>query len=84
MIKLPRKNILAIVEGDQVKLNKLIDDSRNDIKKKLKELLELSPNVSEMDPYVVKLLLKENHRETRLKSGIIDEEDEEELSDNDI
>lgn len=60
MLRLPRKNLLSIVEGDQVKLNKLIDETRNDIKKKVKELLILTPNITEMDPYVVKLLLKED------------------------
>ena len=32
MLKLPRKNLLSMVEGDQVKLNKLIDDTRLEIK----------------------------------------------------
>lgn len=43
-----------------MKLNKLIEDSRNELKKKLKTLMDLSPNFTDMDPYVVKLLLKES------------------------
>eukprot|EP00347_Sterkiella_histriomuscorum_P004239 403361214 len=77
MLRMPRKNILAIVEGDQVKINKLIDETRNDIKKKVRDLLQLTPNITEMDPYVVKLLLREDNKNQKLKSGVIEEEDEE-------
>lgn len=59
MLKLPRKNLVAIVEGDQVKLNKLIEDSRKELKAKIRALTELSPNFTDLDPYVVKLVLKE-------------------------
>lgn len=76
MLKMPRKNILAIVEGDQVKLNKLIEEARSDLKKKIKALTELSPNFSDMDPYVIKLVLKEKVQTEKQKQGIIDEEDE--------
>jgi hypothetical protein len=49
-----------MIEAEQVKLNKQIDQARADCKKKLKELVELSPSLTEeMDPYVIKLLVKE-------------------------
>ncbi|CDW81721.1 UNKNOWN [Stylonychia lemnae] len=81
MIRLPRKNLLAIVEGDQVKLNKLIDGNRVEIKKKIKELIELSPNITEMDPYVVKLVLKQDKLINKQKLGVIQSESDEEDSD---
>lgn len=36
MIKLPRKNLVNIIEKDQAKLIKLIDDGKKDINKKVK------------------------------------------------
>ena len=55
MIKLPRKNIISMIEAEQVKLNGLIDKARTDIKQKIKDLIALGPDLSseEMDPYVI-------------------------------
>lgn len=39
-------------------------------------MTELSPNFSDMDPYVIKLVLKEKVQTEKQKQGIIDEEDE--------
>ena len=36
-----------------------------EIKKKIKVLLEYSPNLTDMDPFVVKLVLKENIKDQR-------------------
>lgn len=43
MIKLPRKNLVNLVESDQVKLTKAIGDAKAEIKKKIKELTDLNP-----------------------------------------
>ena len=78
MIKLPRKNLLGLVEGDQVKINKLIDETRNEIKQKTKILLQENPDLTEMDPYVVKLLLSESKPKKAKKDEEDDDDDEEE------
>ncbi len=59
LVKLQRKNVLSIVEGEQVKLDKLIEQARKDIKAKVRKLTELNITPQDMDPYVLKLLLKE-------------------------
>jgi hypothetical protein len=64
-----------------VKLNKLIDESRSELKAKVRALTEMSPNFSDMDPYVIKLVLKENAKDERKKQGVIDEEEDEESED---
>ena len=53
MVKLPRKNAVHMIEAEQTKLMKLIDETRAKIKEKTRELLKLSPNISDMDPYTV-------------------------------
>ena len=64
MVKLPRKNIVSMIEAEQVKLNGLIDKARSDIKLKVKDLISLGPDLSseEMDPYVIQLLLRESNK----------------------
>ena len=42
-----------MIEAEQTKLIKLIDETRAKIKEKTRELLKLSPNISDMDPYTV-------------------------------
>ena len=56
---MPRKNILSLVEGEQVRLVKEIDNVRAKIKEKTRELLALEPNLTDLDPPTVKLLLSE-------------------------
>ena len=77
MLKLPRKNIIAMVEGEQVSLNKLIDENRQGIKTKIRELFDLSGGsqipLPDVDPYVVGLLVKEE----RKREGVIDEDEDE-------
>ena len=58
-IKLPRKNLVSIIEKEQAILVKQIDETRRDIKTKTAELLKMQPDITDMDPYVVKLLLKQ-------------------------
>ena len=53
MIKLPRKNAVQVIEGEQAKLIGLIDKTRREIKAKTRELLVLQPNLTDMDPYTV-------------------------------
>ena len=64
MVKLPRKNIVSMIEAEQVKLNGLIDKARSDIKLKVKDLISLGPDLSseEMDPFVIQLLLRESNK----------------------
>ena len=38
MVKLPRKNIVSMLEAEQVKLNELIEKTRNEVKGKVREL----------------------------------------------
>ena len=49
MLKLPRKNAVQAIEAEQVKLIKLIDTTRGEIKDKTRELLRLQPNLTDMD-----------------------------------
>ena len=57
IVKLPRKNLVSIIEQEQTQLTTQIDSVRDEIKLKTHKLLELQPNLTDMDPYVVKLLL---------------------------
>ena len=43
----------------------MIEDSRNTIKKNIRELMVLTPNLTDIDPYVVKLLVKETDKKDK-------------------
>ena len=60
IIKLPRKNLLNIIETEQGKLVKLIEEARKKLKQKTNDLLKLQPELSDMDPFVIKLLLQQH------------------------
>ena len=78
-VKLPRKNLLSMLESEQVKLTGLIDKARDSLKSKVRELNGLVGEDmlgrGEMDPYVLKLLIQER------KTGKVIEEEENEESD---
>ena len=76
-VKLPRKNAVDLIESEQVKLTKLIDDARNEIKQTSRDLLALQPNLTDMDPFTVKLLLEEQKSKRRATGSAIDEESDE-------
>jgi len=61
IVKLPRKNIVGMLEKDQVRLNEVYDKNRNLIKAKVRELNSLGPDMvnPDMDPYVLELLMRE-------------------------
>jgi len=61
-----------MIEAEQVKLTTMIDKCRSEIKQTTRDLLGLQPNLSDMDPYTVKLLLAEQSA----SKGTIKEEDE--------
>ena len=65
-----------MIEAEQTKLIKLIDETRNQIKAKTRELLTLQPNLSDMDPYTVKLLLAENEKKRQKTIGEVDSDEE--------
>ena len=65
MVKLPRKNAVQMIESEQVKLAKLIEETRNKIKQKSRQLLELQPNLTDMDPFTVGLLLREQKKKSK-------------------
>lgn len=76
MLKLPRKNAVQVIEGEQAKLIGLIDKTRAQIKAKTRELLVLQPSLTDMDPYTVQLLLKERKiEEKRLEGGSSDSDE---------
>ena len=75
IIKLPRKNVVSIIEAEQATLTNQIDKARADLKQKTRELLELQPSLTDMDPYVVKLLVQQ--REINQKPKRDSSEDEE-------
>ena len=75
IIKLPRKNVVSIIEAEQATLTNQIDKARADLKQKTRELLELQPSLTDMDPYVVKLLVQQ--REINQKPKGDSSEDEE-------
>ena len=62
LVKLPLKNAVSMIETEQVKLAKLIEETRNKIKDKTRELLALQPNLTDMDPFTVELLLREQKK----------------------
>lgn len=53
---------------------KEIEQNRSDIKSKTRAMLELQPNLSDMDPYTVQLLLTEQKRVAKSSSAIPEEE----------
>ena len=58
-VKMPRKNVVSMIEQEQVRLNTLIDKNREDVKARVRDLMTLTPDLTEMDPYVMKLLIQE-------------------------
>ena len=73
IIKMPRKNLVSVIEKEHAILTEQITKVRNEIKQKIKELIALQPAVLDMDPYVVKLLLQQQQIDTTA----IEEDDEE-------
>ena len=75
-VKLPRKNLVGILEGEQVRLGELIERNRGDVREKVRTLNQIEPDMlgGEMDPYVLELLLRE-------RKGVVKEEEDEEGSD---
>ena len=57
VIKMPRKNLMNVIEAEQKILLDQITKVRNDMKAKTAELYRLQPAITDLDPYVVKLLL---------------------------
>ena len=58
-VKLPKKNAYKMVEEDQGNILKLVTEKRNELKSKIRTLLELQPNIVDMDYTVQDLLLQE-------------------------
>ena len=60
-VKLPRKNLVSMLESEQVRLTALIEKNRQDVKGRVRELNALVGAEElyrgEMDPYVLKLLV---------------------------
>ena len=69
MLKLPRKNAVQHIESEQAKLIKLIDEVRASMKDKTRQLLALQPNLTEMDPFSVELLLREQKKDAKKLAG---------------
>ncbi len=69
MIKLPRKNAVQAIEADQAKLLKLIDETRRKIKQTTKLLFDLQPDMTDMDPYTLELLLREQKVQNKIRDG---------------
>ena len=57
IIKMPRKNCVNLIEKEQAVLITQIEKVRAEIKQKTSELLIMQPALTDMDPYVIKLLL---------------------------
>ena len=57
-IKMPRKNMVSLIESEQTILKDQIDEVRNELKSKTAELLKIQPALTDMDPFVIKLLLQ--------------------------
>ena len=72
-VKLPRKNLVSILEEEQVRLGELIEKNRAEVKEKVRMLNQMEPDMlrGEMDPYVLEMLLRE-------RKGVVKEEDNEE------
>ena len=77
-VKLPRKNLVSIIEGEQAILVKQIDKCRNEMKTKTAQLLKMQPELTDMDPYVVKLLLQQSEINQKKNQEAVDSEDDEE------
>ena len=58
-IKIDRKRLLKLIEEDQTKLTKGIDDERGNMKKIIEKLNKLNTNLIEFDPYIKDLLIRE-------------------------
>ena len=59
-IKMPRKNLVSLIEKEQKTLVDQIEKVRFELKEKTQLLLKIQPTLTDMDPYVVKLLLQQN------------------------
>ena len=65
MVKMPRKNLVSMLEGEQVRLTELTDKNRADCKAKVRDLMQCMGGKEEMsrlmggdmDPYVLQLLM---------------------------
>ena len=69
-LKLPRKNLVTMIELEQVRLNSRSEAARLDIKKRVRDLKQMgSLETLDMDPYVLEMLVKEE------KGGAKDEDD---------
>jgi len=69
-IKVDRKQLLNMIEKDQVQLNKAISEERENMRKHIKNLHELKPNILELDPYIRDLLIRETKiQEQEAKTG---------------
>ena len=80
IVKMPRKNVVSLIEKEQATLVTQIDKVREELKAKTRELLRLQPALTDMDPYVVKLLLQQRNIETtKMTRQEGDSSDEEEL-----
>lgn len=73
--------MVSLIEDEQKILKEQIDDVRNELKVKTSELLKIQPALTDMDPFVVKLLLQqqgiERKKATKTKDSSEDEDDEE-------
>ena len=78
MVKLPRKNAVQVIEADQARLLKLINETRDAIKAKTRALLQLQPNLTDMDRHTVELLLRERKVQERKAEGRSSDEDSDE------
>ena len=70
MLKLPRKNVVSLLEQNQVKLTAEIEATRQEQKRVCASLLALQPRLSDMEAGVAAMLLREQDR-------VIEEEAEE-------
>ena len=59
-IKVNRKQLLHLIENDQVKLTKAIQEEREGMRKKIEKLYGFNTNLIELDPYVKGLVEREN------------------------
>ena len=48
-----------MIEEDQTNVLKLVDEKRNELKRKTRELISLQPSMLQMDPVVIDLLTRE-------------------------
>eukprot|EP00826_Nyctotherus_ovalis_P050640 TRINITY_DN6235_c0_g2_i2.p1 TRINITY_DN6235_c0_g2~~TRINITY_DN6235_c0_g2_i2.p1 ORF type:complete len:175 (-),score=62.22 TRINITY_DN6235_c0_g2_i2:145-669(-) len=64
-IKVDRKRLLHLIEGDQAKLTKAIEDERAAMKEKIEKLHTFNTNLIELDGYVRELLAREERLKAR-------------------